>query len=62
MFYDYHAEWGPSFGTPHILCIWYVNKNLLSHAIPLFGKDEYNDFVTKLAEIVYVHSEVRYKA
>ena len=60
MFYDYNAEWVPSFGIPHILCIWYVNKTLLSHTIPLFRKDEYNEFVRKLAEVIYVHSEVSY--
>ena len=45
MLYDHGAEWDP---------IWHVDNNLLSHAKPLFGMDEYDESVAKLANIISI--------
>ena len=45
MLYDYNVVWDPRSAMSSILCIWYVNENLLSHARSLFGKDEYDESV-----------------
>ena len=62
MFYDHNAEWDPSFGTPRILCVWHVDKNLLSYAKLLFGMDGYDESVAKLVNIIHVQTEATWKA
>ena len=49
--------------TKHLLCIWHINKNVLSHCKRLFTNDEeWDAFTKRWSELVYAPTEADFDA